>query len=79
MMKTLCLCLLLVSSSAHAATYYVLQSNGDDQNTGTSRDKPLKTIGAGIRKLRANDTLVIGPGEYYIGPEGPLFESALSA
>ncbi len=55
-------------------TYYVSIKTGSDDNPGTSRDKPLKTIKAGIRKLRTNDTLVIGPGDYYIPPQGQMIE-----
>ena len=58
----------------HNDTFYVSIETGSDNNAGTSKDKPLKTIQAGIRKLRANDTLVIGAGEYYIGPQGLMIE-----
>ncbi len=44
------------------ATYYVA-SRGNDSNTGT-KDEPFKTISHGVGRLKAGDTLMIGPGEY---------------
>jgi hypothetical protein len=55
---------LAAASAANAATYYVNGSSGSDSNTGAS-DKPVKTIGAGLKKLASGDTLIVADGTYY--------------
>lgn len=55
---------LVMVATADAATYYVNGSSGSDSSSGAS-DKPLKTIGAGLRKLAAGDTLIVADGTYY--------------
>ena len=46
----------------HAADFYVA-TNGSDRNPGT-KDKPFQTISAGVAKLKAGDTLLVGSGVY---------------
>lgn len=59
-----CVAVLATATAANAATYYVNGSSGSDSSSGAS-DKPLKTIGAGLRKLAAGDTLIVADGTYY--------------
>jgi hypothetical protein len=66
-MKRICLCmimlLLLLSSLAQAATYYVA-TTGSDANPGTQA-QPFKTIGKGIAVAAANgDTVLLADGTY---------------
>lgn len=49
--------------SAHAATIYVATSGNDSTGTGAS-DRPYKTIGVGLTKLSAGDTLIVQDGLY---------------
>ena len=48
---------------AGGATYYVDQATGDDAAAG-SKEAPLKTVAAGVKKLAAGDTLILGEGVY---------------
>ncbi|MFA7159347.1 MAG: hypothetical protein WC299_08590 [Kiritimatiellia bacterium] len=57
------LAIILLSVSARAAEYFVGQQ-GDDANTGLSREKSFLTIQKGVEALRPGDTLTIAPGEY---------------
>jgi hypothetical protein len=56
---------LSLTTLANAATYYVDQnaSSATDTNPGT-KERPCKTIQAGVEKLAAGDTLLISPGIY---------------
>lgn len=53
----------LLSFQASAATYYV-SPTGNDSNAGTVISAPLKTIGAGVSKAKANDTVYVLTGTY---------------
>lgn len=53
-----------ISSSVWAATYYVNTTNGNDSNTGISRDTPLKTIQKAADKMAPGDTCLVLPGSY---------------
>lgn len=57
---------LLLSSAAHAATFY-LSSSGDDTAEGTSPDAALASFPIASAKLRPGDTLIVASGVYY-GP-----------
>jgi len=52
-----------IASTGWAATYYVA-TNGNDSNTGTSRDTPLKTIQKAADKMVPGDTCLVLPGSY---------------
>jgi hypothetical protein len=65
-MKTMTLSLLLLCATAlSAATIHVDQNSiaASDANAGT-KDKPLKTISAGVAKVSAGDTVLVHPGVY---------------
>jgi len=55
----------ILACAAQAGEYYVAQNHpaADDGNAGTV-DKPFKTIGAALPKLKAGDTLLIRQGVY---------------
>lgn len=57
--------LLLCATALSAATYHVDQNStaASDANAGT-KDKPLKTISAGVAKVSAGDTVLVHPGVY---------------
>lgn len=57
--------LLLCATTLSAATYHVDQNStaASDANAGT-KDKPLKTISAGVAKVSAGDTVFVHPGVY---------------
>ncbi|MEQ1706645.1 MAG: right-handed parallel beta-helix repeat-containing protein [Rickettsiales bacterium] len=55
--------LLLISPSAHAATYYVSVNAGNDSNAGTE-GAPFKTIARGSEAMASGDTLYIRAGTY---------------
>jgi hypothetical protein len=57
--------LILLPTSAHAATYYV-STNGSDSNPGTQA-APFKTIAHGSQKMASGDTLYIKAGTYNEG------------
>lgn len=54
--------ILLIGSSAHAATYY-LSPSGSDTNSGSAAS-PFKTFGHATKKLTAGSTLVVNAGTY---------------
>lgn len=54
---------MLLSFQASASTYYV-SPTGSDSNAGTAISAPLKTIGAGVSKAKANDTVYVLTGTY---------------
>jgi parallel beta-helix repeat protein len=54
--------LLLLSTSAHAATYYVA-TGGKPSNDG-SIQRPLRTLGSAVAKLKAGDEVVVRGGVY---------------
>lgn len=57
--------MLLLSTTVSATTYYVSTStsSASDGNSGTQLDKPLKSIHAGLNKLRDGDTLLLKSGD----------------
>lgn len=57
--------LLAPAAPSFAATFYVDQNatNASDANAG-AKDRPFKTISAGVAGLKAGDTLLVGPGVY---------------
>jgi hypothetical protein len=56
---------------ATGPVFYVDQARGDDDNTGSSRARPTRTIGAALRRLSAsalhgrNGGIFVAPGEYH--------------
>jgi len=57
------LCLLILYSTASAATYYVSPS-GNDGNPGISEEKPFRMVQHAIDKMNAGDTLIVLDGFY---------------
>src|SRR5262245_59520837 len=65
MRRALALLLLVGAGSLHAGiTYYVDGITGNDGNTGLS-GSPVRTIGVGLTKLHAGDTLKIAGSQSY--------------
>ena len=48
-----------------SATDYHVTKQGQDTQTGTTRDTAFATIQKGVTSLQPGDTLTIGPGEYF--------------
>ena len=66
MIYRIMLCLLLIPSVTSAATYYVNNEVGDDDNSGTSADAPLATIARAVALCGTSDTLVlVNTGKIY--------------
>jgi hypothetical protein len=65
----------LVLPPALYATDYYVSPSGNDNSSG-SLDKPLKTIGAGVSKLKAGDVLFVRSGTYaeevYVSQSGTV-------
>jgi hypothetical protein len=57
------LCLLVISSSASAATYYV-SPDGSNRNAGTSASRPLAVVQHAIDEMKSGDTLIVLDGLY---------------
>ena len=53
------------SSPCWAGTYYVDAVNGNDANTGTSRNSSLKTIQSAANKTLPGDICLVLTGSYY--------------
>lgn len=64
MKKLIISVLMLIASSAQAATYYVA-TTGNDANIGTSLTQPVKTINRALNMAQAtNDTIYVRGGVY---------------
>ena len=59
-----CLSFFFVALPMGAAEYFV-NLQGNDDNTGQTRDKAFRAIQKGVSAMAAGDTLSIGPGEYF--------------
>lgn len=65
MYKLILIALMLITSYANAATYYVSDSLGNDANAGTSYTYPLKTITEALSKAQAaGDIVYVRNGTY---------------
>ncbi len=58
------LALLATGAMAHAATYYVNGSSGNDANTGTSSASAWRTIQKAANSMPAGNTCLVAPGTY---------------
>jgi hypothetical protein len=61
--KAILSCLLAISVTSHAATYY-LSTDGNNSNPGT-RAKPWASLQESIWQMKAGDTLIIRGGTYH--------------
>ncbi len=59
----------LCSQAARAATYYV-SPTGNDQNAGTQRTQPLKTLQTAADRVSPGDTVIALDGTYSTSPSG---------
>lgn len=63
-LRLVCFFVMLTFTLSSPAAEYFVGKNGDDVNTGQTKDKAFLTIQKGINALKPGDILTIGPGEY---------------
>ena len=61
----LALCTLMFGAIQAESVEYFVGKNGNDTNSGWSREDAFLTIQKGINALKPGDTLTIGRGEYF--------------
>ena len=69
-LSSLCSCLLLAATQAHAVDYYVDNRTGNDAGTGTAT-QPWRSLSQSVDRLVANDTLILTDN----GPSAPYRET----
>ncbi len=69
-----------ISPSEDTRTVFVSSRDGNDSNDGATRDTPLKTIAAGVAKLRHGfpDHLLLRKGDSWSEPLGQWKKSGRS-
>jgi hypothetical protein len=69
----LMLWILFAACPAYCSTYYYVDPNGNDSNTGLDVNNAFKTIGYAVSKVVAGDTIYVRGGTYaYSGTSTPL-------